>query len=167
MCVRALASYPGPIAEFPGVARASFFKRDCGLLAVCILQYFTHSLCSFVKCWQDGLGLIVRKIMRKSVNIFIKFNKDSWRKFKRNEYLISVCKSVRDSSWFTSTSSSFFSAKIAHITKTVELTWLFRSVNLISQIKHSHPIFTWYKKARLRLKFVYQTKISCHVLFIT
>ena len=45
----------------------------------------------------------------------IKFIKDSWRKFKRNEYLTSVCKLVRDSSWFTSTLSSFFSAKIALI----------------------------------------------------
>ena len=52
-------------------------------------------------------------------SIFIKFIKDSGRKFKRNEYLISVCESVRDLSWFTSTLSWFFSAKIAHITKIV------------------------------------------------
>ena len=31
----------------------------------------------------------------------------------------------------------------------------------ISQIKHSHPIFIRYTNARLRLEFVYQTKIGC------
>ena len=45
----------------------------------------------------------------------IKLIEDSWRKLKRNKYLINICKSVRDSSWFTSTFRSTFSAKTAYI----------------------------------------------------
>ena len=46
--------------------------------------------------------------------------KDSCRKFKRNEYLISVWKSVKDPSWSTSTFRSTFSAKTAYIFKIVD-----------------------------------------------
>ena len=45
--------------------------------------------------------------------MIIKFIQDSWRKFKRNEYLINVCKLVRDSSLLTSTFCSTYSAKTA------------------------------------------------------
>ena len=45
----------------------------------------------------------------------IKFIKNSW-----NEYLINVCKSVRNASWFTSTFRSIFSAKTAYIFKIVD-----------------------------------------------
>ena len=65
--------------------------------------------------WKNSTAPRIFKLVIRIYQII----KDSWRKFERNEYLISVRKLVRDSSWFTKTLSSFFSAKIAHITKIV------------------------------------------------
>jgi hypothetical protein len=84
---------------------------------------------------------------------------DSWRKFKRNECLITVCKSDKDLSWLYINFSFVFDFLGLDNNNVY-----FKITSPMRRIRWSffkHPIFVWYTNSCLRLEFVYQIKIGC------